>query len=275
MTPKIENRTQLAARVAEIKQDVLDTLILVIDFQASLQGELTPSLATHGRRLVAGLYASCFGVFRGVATLLAEDMTHEALMLVPTLIQDSTTLAYFHKRADRLEELALSYAHHSFVQQKGLEKEAEAIGFSRPEKMKLIDESLADVRTVADELGIKRIKKLPELRDMLKDLDFVHLYRAYKEASMVVHSTVLALGSRLASAGIDFAEERPYEATSTFKLGRNCAEAFMTANIATAHLLDLGNVSKWAETRERVREIFDRLRHEDLELSAAAKSLHL
>lgn len=272
---EIQTSAELSERVAQLKRDVIDTLILVVDFQASIQGELSPELGTHGKRLVAGLYASCFGVFRGVTTLLAEDMTHEALMLHRTLIQDSTTLAYFHKHSNRLEEVALAYAYSSFLQQKGLEEEAASLGLPRPEKIQEVEDMIADVRQAGTELGIAKIKKLPQLRAMLRELNFMHLYWSYKEASMVVHSATLALGSRLASAAIDFAEEHPYDATATYKLGRNCAESFLTANIATAHLLSLGNVSKWSTTREQTRQIMARLREENSILSAARVRLGL
>lgn len=264
------SETELREEVAQHKQDVLDTLLLVIDFQASMQAELRPDMSSHGKRLVSGLFTSCFGIFRGVYTLLADDMTHEAMMLNRTLVHDSTVLAYFHRHQDRLEELALSYVNDSLIEQRGLEAEAASIGFDRPDRVERVEEQIDQVRQMAASMEITKIRRLPQLKDMLRELNVPHLYWAYKEASQAVHSNVLVIGSRLVAAGEDFAEERPYDATATYKLGRNAAEAFITANVALGHLLQLGTVTKWAETREKVRSIMDGIKERNAVTSSKA-----
>lgn len=246
---------------SEVKGIVLDLLQALDDKGRNMSKGRSQELS-DGQQVVVALMIGCVRLSRGIQLLIHRDFPEEAFLLYRTLLMDSTTLAFFHRHIETFEALAANIYETSLREDLALEHEGVASGLSRPPAIRArIERDLIEAVKRREKLGVSRSHRLPQLKEMLRELDALKMYWFYKKASQMVHSNS-GLASRLEwdQEGGTVAVRMEGDIDATVQVGFLTSESMMTALVAAGLLLGWEeDVEEFTSMRPMIRAAFSQL----------------
>lgn len=188
----------------ELDPPLQEVLELMIGWNGLLE-RVRPREArlSYTQQQIAWLFASCEGSFAGVFVLLKEGLVSEARTLHRTMFEDTVKLRYFETKQADVDELALRLVYTSLSLEIGLEEFAQEHGVPRGNTLELRRGDLWETFQLAHDLGLNKLKQLPDMRGMLAAIGLEGLYFGFKLGSHFTHSSRLSFATRLTERSTD------------------------------------------------------------------------
>lgn len=214
-------------------------LLQIADAHAGTHHPAEQPDLTRDQGLVLALYANCRSMLRGITFLLREEHGQEATILMRTLLQDATTVFYVFKNQPTTGEMTVRFEWGSLRQERLILEEAMKHAPDAETKAALLEvEALAkQTKKEAEELGMV-LQPLPPMEQLFAQVDLPEGYYFFRYASHAVHTSRLALWSRMTElpdrrVTIDFGGTPGPVLT----VGLFSGELFLNVYRATARLL--------------------------------------
>lgn len=239
---------------AMMYEEMRNRLIQLLQQIDAHVGTHTPSAqvdTTRDQGLTVALFANCRSLLRGITFLLQEDHGQEATILMRTLLQDATTIFYVFRNQPTTSEVTLQFEAASLHQERLILEEVMKHAPSEEAETALeeIHSHLEQTRADADKLDIE-LKPLPSVEQLFAKVDLPEGYYFFRYASHAVHTSRLALWSRMTEhpdgrVTINFGGTPE----SVLTVGLFSGELFLSAYRGTARLLkwdSLDDVERFA-----------------------------
>lgn len=230
----------------------------------------SPRIKTFGEWTVVRLHRATLSHYLGVVKLVEHRLGVEAMILLRSLYWDTVRLGYLALDPAQLQERSLKLAYRSVKDELNLEREASRIFVGNPEKTLIADleKELDDLRSQLVAMGVTRIRRLPDEKDMAR-----HIGAASRRPLMDFLSQLAHGGERSRSVTTEHwtasdGESRASlhvqtDPSETMLVGLAGAAAFIEATRAKASLLGWETVDSLActlavEIAEYIREVESR-----------------
>jgi hypothetical protein len=230
----------------EVHRARLIDLLQMADAHVGTHLPANQDKSTRDQGLALALFANCRSMLRGITFLVREEHGQEATILMRTLLQDATTIFYILKNQPTTSEMTVRFEWGSLRQERLILEEGmkHAPDDETEAALAEVEAHSEQAKADAKELGIE-LKPLPPMHHAFAELGLPEGYYFFRFASHAVHTSRLALWSRMTElpdgrVTINFGGTPGPVLT----VGLFCGELFLSVYRATSRLLNWTTVDE-------------------------------